>query len=411
MHDNSFLSRSLALARQAPLSLVLLLLVSASLSIAVSVLAHSDRHQCASRSLTPLLQFYLFLFVAAPIPRPPRKSEKTYKTILSDGSTSGSKPLPSWLDNHAALKEMARKKQMPADEAYQISDPEIFMSVVVPAYNEEDRLGVMLEEAVDFLEQEYGDAHDEDGAARSTSTTAHIRSKGWEILIISDGSSDKTVETALNFARDHQLSRTTKLVHPTYIPSGSIRVVSLEENRGKGGAVTHGMRHVRGKYVVFADADGASKFSDLSKLIQGCQKVEDKAGRGVAIGSRAHLVGSEAVVKRSLLRNTLMHSFHLLLRLLTPPATSRIRDTQCGFKLFSRASLPYIIPFMHSESWIFDVEMLMLAESAGIPMAEVSVGWKEVKGSKLNVVWDSLGMAWGLAVLRGAWGVGVYRRD
>ncbi|KAK5200589.1 dolichyl-phosphate beta-glucosyltransferase [Cryomyces antarcticus] len=155
MHDNSFLSRSLALARQAPLSLVLLLLVSASLSIAVS--------------------FYLFLFVAAPIPRPPRKSEKTYKTILSDGSTSGSKPLPSWLDNHAALKEMARKKQMPADEAYQISDPEIFMSVVVPAYNEEDRLGVMLEEAVDFLEQEYGDAHDEDGAARSTSTTAHIR--------------------------------------------------------------------------------------------------------------------------------------------------------------------------------------------------------------------------------------------
>ncbi|KAK5008397.1 dolichyl-phosphate beta-glucosyltransferase, partial [Cryomyces antarcticus] len=248
MHDNSFLSRSLALARQAPLSLVLLLLVSASLSIAVSVFAHSDRHQCASRSLTPLLQFYLFLFVAAPIPRPPRKSEKTYKTILSDGSTSGSKPLPSWLDNHAALKEMARKKQMPADEAYQISDPEIFMSVVVPAYNEEDRLGVMLEEAVDFLEQEYGDAHDEDGAARSTSTTAtykkvqtangngtsgtlHARvpssspaSKGWEILIISDGSSDKTVETALNFAHDHQLSRTTKLVHPTYIPSGSIRV-------------------------------------------------------------------------------------------------------------------------------------------------------------------------------------------
>ncbi|TKA72642.1 hypothetical protein B0A49_08088 [Cryomyces minteri] len=415
MDNNSFLSRSLALARRAPLSLVLLLLVSASLSIAVS--------------------FYLFLFVAAPIPRPPRKSERTYKTILSDGSTSESKPLPSWLDNYAALKEMARKKQMPADEAYQISEPEIFMSVVVPAYNEEDRLDVMLEEAVDFLEQEYGDAHDEDGVARSTSTTAthkktqtangngtsgtlHARvpssspaSKGWEILIISDGSSDKTVETALNFARDHQLSRTTKLAHPTYIASGSIRVVSLEENRGKGGAVTHGMRHVRGKYVVFADADGASKFSDLSKLIQGCQKVEDKAGRGVAIGSRAHLVGSEAVVKRSLLRNTLMHSFHLLLRLLTPPATSRIRDTQCGFKLFSRASLPYIIPFMHSESWIFDVEMLMLAESAGIPMAEVSVGWKEVKGSKLNVVWDSLGMAWGLAVLRAAWGVGVYRRD
>jgi dolichyl-phosphate beta-glucosyltransferase len=106
-----------------------------------------------------------------------------------------------------------------------------------------------------------------------------------------------------------------------------------------------------------------------------------------------------------------MHSFHLLLRLLTPPATSSIKDTQCGFKLFTRPALPYIIPYMHSEGWIFDVEMLMLAESAGIPMVEVAIGWKEVGGSKLNVVWDSLGMAWGLAVLRAAWMVGVYRRD
>lgn len=105
-----------------------------------------------------------------------------------------------------------------------------------------------------------------------------------------------------------------------------------------------------------------------------------------------------------------MHSFHLFLRLLTPPATAAIRDTQCGFKLFSRPSLPYIIPYMHSEGWIFDVEMLMLAELANIPVVEVPIGWKEVKGSKLNVLWDSLGMAWGLAVLRAAWGFGVYRR-
>lgn len=105
-----------------------------------------------------------------------------------------------------------------------------------------------------------------------------------------------------------------------------------------------------------------------------------------------------------------MHSFHFLLRVLTPPATSAIRDTQCGFKLFSRSSLPYIIPHMHSEGWIFDVEMLMLAESAQIPVVEVPIGWQEVGGSKLNVLWDSLGMAWGLAILRAGWAVGVYRR-
>src|SRR6195952_1543337 len=107
----------------------------------------------------------------------------------------------------------------------------------------------------------------------------------------------------------------------------------------------------------------------------------------------------------------LMRAFHLLIWTLTTNRTSLIRDTQCGFKLFTRPSLPYIIPYMHSEGWIFDVEMLMLAESADIPMAEVPIGWKEVKGSKLNVVWDSLGMAFGLALLRAAWGMGVYKKE
>jgi dolichyl-phosphate beta-glucosyltransferase len=96
---------------------------------------------------------------------------------------------------------------------------------------------------------------------------------------------------------------------------------------------------------------------------------------------------------------------------MTPAATAKIKDTQCGFKLFSRNALPDIIPYMHSEGWIFDVEMLMLAESANIAMIEVAVGWKEVLGSKLNVVKDSLGMAWGLAILRAAWVLGVYKKE
>ena len=306
------------------------------------------------------------------------------------------------------------------------------MSLVVPAFNEEERLGIMLTEAVEYLQHAYGNEAlkpqaNGNRAKRKDATQAMSngdsaltsgRLPGWEILVVSDGSTDKTVDTALQFARD--LGGKS---------ASCIRVISLRENRGKGGAVTHGMRHVRGQYAIFADADGASKFEDLGKLVRASKRIEDAEGRGVAVGSRAHLVGSEAVVKvcrvaasqmnlpvlttflqRSFLRNLLMHSFHLLLRLLTPPATAAIRDTQCGFKLFSRPSLPYIIPYMHSEGWIFDVEMLMLAESAGIPVAEVPIGWQEVKGSKLNVLWDSLGMAWGLAVLRSAWGLGVYRR-
>ncbi|KAI9772179.1 MAG: dolichyl-phosphate beta-glucosyltransferase [Candelina submexicana] len=385
--------------------------------------------------------FFLLLFIAAPIPRDPLKSEKVYWTILPSGNISDAKALPCWQDKYDAQKKTAHRKGNFSEKVDVIEEAEVYVSLVVPAYNEEDRLGGMLEEAVEYLCREYGDAHAslEEESQPLNGTSAHkiltsrkkqpngstggiargSAPKGWEILIVSDGSTDKTNEIALSIAKYHQLSQyplSSPGTHRSHvdqsdqIPYGSIRVVTLKENRGKGGAVTHGFRHVRGKYAVFADADGASKFQDLGKLVRECQAIEDEKGRGVAVGSRAHLVGSKAVVQRSFLRNFLMHSFHVLLRLLTTPATSAIKDTQCGFKLFSRPSLPYIIPYMHSEGWIFDVEMLMLAESAGIPVAEVPVGWREVKGSKLNVIWDSLGMAWGLAVLRAAWAFGVYRR-
>ncbi|OAX81381.1 hypothetical protein ACJ72_04283 [Emergomyces africanus] len=377
-----------------------------------------------------ILFVYTLLFLVAPSPRSPFPQEKKFKTISEDGSITEPQLLPCWQDS---------LRNSTTDHAPEMEEAELFMSVVVPAYNEEDRLGGMLEEAVNYLERTYGtlaelqqdgalskqSAESEKGTRRrkldkSANGTTGAPLKGWEILVVSDGSTDRTVETALAFARDHQLSlypkshagpwTTASGGEGVRIPPGTIRVISLSQNRGKGGAVTHGMRHVRGQYVIFADADGASRFDDLGKLVSACQQVEDGSSRGLAVGSRAHLVGSEAVVKRSKLRNFLMHSFHLILRILTPPATAAIKDTQCGFKLFSRAALPYIIPYMHSEGWIFDVEMLMLAEFAGIPVAEVPVGWREVKGSKLNVIWDSLGMAWGLAILRMAWGLGVYTR-
>ncbi|KAJ5191219.1 Dolichyl-phosphate beta-glucosyltransferase [Penicillium cinerascens] len=371
--------------------------------------------------------FYLFLSLVAPVPRESLPEEKEYTTLLKDGTIADPQPLPCWFD---ALKA-ARHAGKTAD----IEPAELFMSVVVPAYNEEDRLAGMLEEAVNYLEHMYGTLGTEnEGAAIETrsmrkrkpngnTTNGHATgsqsARGWEIIIVSDGSTDRTEEVAFRFAKEHQLSLhpkghagpwTPQAHEGVHIPPGTIRFVTLTHNRGKGGAVTHGLRHVRGQYVVFADADGASKFDDLGKLVTACQGIEDADGRGVAVGSRAHMVGSEAVVKRSKLRNFLMHSFHLILRLMTPPRTATVKDTQCGFKLFSRATLPYIVPYMHSEGWIFDVEMLMLAEFASIPVAEVPVGWREVLGSKLNVMRDSIGMAWGLAVLRAAWSLGIYRQ-
>lgn len=249
------------------------------------------------------------LVLFAPVPREPRRSEKQYTTVLPNGQRSEPKELPCWMDKWVAEKELSKKRtagkrrQTLAD--IPIEQAEVFMSVVVPAYNEEDRLTGMLEEAVDYLQQEYGDAPDTQ-TPDAASKSGKEREKEWEILLVSDGSTDKTVEKALHFAKEHQLSQHRKSVsgpwkdhlkHEARIPNGSIRVIELEANRGKGGAVTHGMRHARGQYVVFADADGASRFSDLGALVEGCKKVQDERGRGVAIGSRAHLVGSEAVVK------------------------------------------------------------------------------------------------------------------
>jgi dolichyl-phosphate beta-glucosyltransferase len=156
------------------------------------------------------------------------------------------------------------------------------MSVVVPAYNEESRIKAMLAEAVHYLDKTY------------------LGNSEWEILIVDDGSADDTSNVALDWAAEYQEAGA--------FDDGQVRICRLEKNRGKGGAVSHvsiqnlcwswqeGMQHVRGEYVIFADADGASKFDDLGKLEEELKLIE-RDGLGVAVGSRAHMVHSAAVVQ------------------------------------------------------------------------------------------------------------------
>lgn len=196
-------------------------------------------------------------------------------------------------------------------DAGAIEPAEVFLSVVFPAYNEEERILPTLEEAVAYLDKHYGRltkataAGGKSGSGSSTpskkqrhahSNTASKPTSGYEIIVVNDGSKDKTVDVVLKFAQDNNLH-------------DIVRVVSLSKNRGKGGGVTHGLRHVRGEYALFADADGASRFSDMGKLLEGCEEVVDASERGVAIGSRAHLVGSEAVVKVRIVKVHNMKNF------------------------------------------------------------------------------------------------------
>ncbi|KAI0072393.1 Alg5-prov protein [Panus rudis PR-1116 ss-1] len=240
---------------------------------------------------------------------------------------------------------------------------EVDLTIVIPAYNETTRLPAMFKSTMDHL--------------------STIPNRTYEILIVDDGSSDGTSDLALKLADEY--------------PDSDIRVVTLRQNLGKGGTVRHGMLHGRGRRLLFADADGASRFEDLELLWSALDEIDGGDRAAIAIGSRAHLVKTDAVVKRSLLRNILMYGLHTILRIV---GVGHIRDTQCGFKLFTRKAAQQIFPYQHLPTWIFDVELLLIAKQLSIPVAEVPIEWHEVSGSKLNVVTDSLQMLRDLLILR-----------
>jgi dolichyl-phosphate beta-glucosyltransferase len=250
---------------------------------------------------------------------------------------------------------------------------EIELSVIIPAFNEEERLESTLIDIIDFLKQ----LQKNDSQFR------------WEIIVVDDGSADSTSKLALKYSE----KETTEYV----------RVLTLRKNRGKGGAVRRGMLSARGKYMLMADADGATKFSDYLRLHQAVKRIE-KNGLGLGIGSRAHLQ-SEAIAKRTFFRNLLMHGFHLMVNVL---GVRGIKDTQCGFKLFTRRTAELIFLNIHIERWAFDVEMIYLGQYFGAPMEEVAVNWREIPGSKLSPVGASLQMGKDLFKLRMAYMFGYW---
>lgn len=214
------------------------------------------------------------MVLVAHFPRKEVASERVYRTVTATGEITPERELVDvWVDDGTEKSKEKEEKSRGGKEAKE-QPGSISISVVVPAYNEFLRLPGMLAEAVTFLTLSYplGD---------------------WEILIVDDGSTDDTAKAALNWTVNY-----IRVAGEKGIAEGSVRVCKLARNRGKGGAVTHGMKHVRGKYAVFADADGATRFKDLRVLFERVKEVE-KGGHGVAVGSRAHMVTTDAVVKVS----------------------------------------------------------------------------------------------------------------
>jgi len=226
------------------------------------------------------------------------------------------------------------------------------LSLVVPSYNEEERLPVMMEETLAFLEkQDYS----------------------YEVIVVDDGSKDTTSAVAYAYTEKYG--------------DDKVRVLTLAKNRGKGGAVRLGMMSTRGEYALMVDADGATRFSDLSKVFEAIDEL--KGAERIAVGSRSHLEG-DSIAERSFLRTVLMKGFHLIVWAF---CVRSVCDTQCGFKLLTRDAVRACFLNLHVERWAFDVELLYIAEHLHIPVAEVAVHWQEIDGSKVTplVTWIEMG--------------------
>lgn len=200
---------------------------------------------------------------------------------------------------------------------------DIYLSVVIPAYNEEQRLKKHL-----------------------PAIRAYLAGRSFEIIVVNDGSTDGTARAAEELGA---------------------RLVDLQPNRGKGGAVRAGMLAARGRYVLFTDADQSTPICEVEKLLQ---KIE-REGYDIAIGSRA-VPGAQVEQPQVWYRALAGKLFGLGTKLL---CIRGIADTQCGFKCMRREVAQKVFPQVTSNTAIFDIEMLVVATREGYRVAEVPVEW------------------------------------
>jgi glycosyltransferase involved in cell wall biosynthesis len=241
------------------------------------------------------------------------------------------------------------------------TDPEI--SIVIPSYNEELRLPVTLEKIAGYLPSLGGET---------------------EILVVDDGSKDRTAEVAESFRR----------IFP------NLRVISNGENRGKGFSVRHGMLEARGRAVLFTDADLSAPIEEAPKLLEALKTYD------VAIGSRA-LDRSLITVHESRFREFAGIVFNTIVRLvLRLPFV----DTQCGFKAFRRERCQIIFKQQRIERFGFDPELLYLARHHGLRTVEIPVRWGHSPATKVNMLRDSIQMFFDIFTIRWNSLLGRYRR-
>ncbi|HET9226719.1 MAG TPA: dolichyl-phosphate beta-glucosyltransferase [Thermoanaerobaculia bacterium] len=217
------------------------------------------------------------------------------------------------------------------------------ISVIIPAYNEAERLGSTLEQAVDCLSR---------------------RGLSYEVLVVDDGSRDRTVEVAEAFA------------------GKGVRVIRHERNRGKGAAIKTGVLASQGNRVLLSDADASTPFSELEKLERWLPEAP------VVLGSRA-VAGADIRQHQPFYRELMGKTFNLIIRIL---GVRGLNDTQCGFKLLEGDVAREIGAELTIDGFAYDVELVWLARRHGHRVVEVGVVWVDSPDSRVDPIRSSLAM-------------------
>lgn len=215
----------------------------------------------------------------------------------------------------------------------------MYVSVIIPAYNEEKRIEKTLLSAHEYLSRQ---------------------SYEYEIIVVSDGSSDGTVATV-----NHQL--------PTI---NNLKLIDNKENHGKGWAVKQGMLGARGDYRLFMDADNSTSMDQIEGFLPYFSQ-----GYDVVIGSR-RIKGANIAVKQAWIRDFLGGVFGLIVHMLVPLG---VTDSQAGFKVFSKKATEAIFPKQTIFRWAFDVEILAIARKMGFKIKEMPIKWVNDAESKVKV--------------------------
>eukprot|EP00917_Polyrhabdina_sp_WS-2016_P024946 GHVP01053805.1.p1 GENE.GHVP01053805.1~~GHVP01053805.1.p1 ORF type:complete len:400 (+),score=54.66 GHVP01053805.1:27-1226(+) len=311
-----------------------------------------------------------------------------------------------------------------------LKESQLHLSIVIPCYDEEERLPKMMPDLVKYLE------------SRNRVDPFFT----CEVIFVDDGSEDNTLGVMETFA---------KCFRSSWL---SFRIIDISENHGKGFATKAGVLAALGEYILMMDADGATRLEDLELLeraiiqlqldeiknspaeqpvpvtpevMHPIQKAqgrimysETRLGAPLstscfsnyntkaitntyfAFGSRAHLIETPEVTQRLWYRNVLMNIFRVLVALLIGTIA---QDTQCGFKLFPRKVAMPLFMSLHTEKWAFDCEIFALARKYHIKALEVPVKWTEVEGSKLCLLTASLGMLFDLLRIRILYGLRIWK--